>query len=123
MTEEQKAVVDAVIRRYSFRGDRNDASYAIATITAVSDTIKPESAVTDSFSTVSLADYHKTIYTVTTDNLVLVTYGKGNEKVQFVLNYNTFDMNVRLEGVNGGEAFRVGAYGFRRINGTTLVAE
>lgn len=123
VTDEQKAIVDAFIRKNSFRGDREDPAYAVVTVTAISDSVKPAETATDSFSTAPLAAYNKTAFTVTTDNLVLVTYAKGAETVQFVLNYNTFDMDVRLEGINGGEAFRVGAYGFRRINGTTLVVD
>ena len=61
-----------------------------------------------------------TDYTDKSGRIVLVTYGKGNDRVHFVLNYNTYDVTVRLEGVNGGEAFKVSSYGFRRINGTVL---
>ena len=66
-------------------------------------------------------DYKITDYTDNSGRIVLVTYAKGNEKVHFVLNYNTYAVKVRLEGVNNGEAFEVPSYGFRRINGTTLV--
>ena len=61
-----------------------------------------------------------TDYTDNSGRIVLVTYAKGNDRVHFVLNYNTYDVTVRLEGVNGDEAFVVPSYGFRRINGNVL---
>lgn len=121
LTADQKSVIASFARKYSFTGDRDDASYEVASITSVSASVKPSATTTDSFATDS--NYQTTTYTITTDNLVMVTYGKGADQVHFVLNYNTFDVDVRLEGVNGGEAFRIGAYGFCRINGTTLVTD
>ncbi len=65
-------------------------------------------------------DYKKTDYTVDSGRIVLVTYTKGDSVVHFVLNYNTFDVTVRLPGINGDETFVVSGNGFRRINGTVL---
>lgn len=62
----------------------------------------------------------QTDFTDNSGRVVLVTYGKGDSLVHFVLNYNTYEVNVALEGVNGDQAFSVPSYGFRRINGTTL---
>lgn len=64
--------------------------------------------------------YDRTDYTVDSGRIVLVTYAKGDSVVHFVLNYNTFDVTVRLQGINGDEAFVVSGNGFRRINGTVL---
>ena len=65
-------------------------------------------------------DYKETDYTESSGRIVLVTYAKGDSTVHFVLNYNSFDVAVRLKGVNGEEAFTVPANGFCRINGTVL---
>ena len=65
-------------------------------------------------------NYTKTDYTVDSGRIVLVTYKKGDSVVHFVLNYNTFDVAVRLQGINGDEAFVVKGSGFQRINGTVL---
>ena len=53
--------------------------------------------VTDSEATD--VDYASTIYTIDNNTIVMVTYTKGNETKTFVLNYNTFDVTVNLNGV------------------------
>ena len=57
-------------------------------------------------------DYNKTQYTDNSGGVVMVTYSKGTEEVSFVLNYNTFDVVVRLE---GKEPITLPSYGYVRI--------
>ena len=80
--------------------------------------VKLKDNTTDSFAQDD--NYKTTDYTDDSGRIVLVTYAKGDDVVHFVLNYNTYTVKVRLEGINGNEAFEVPAYGFRRINGTVL---
>lgn len=42
-------------------------------------------------------DYHKTDYTCDLGNVVIVTYSNGTDSVPFILNYNIYDVEVRLE--------------------------
>lgn len=54
-----------------------------------------------SFTTDSLAtsgdDYDETDYTLDNGNVVMVTYKKGDDVKRFVLNYNLFDVYVKLD--------------------------
>ena len=44
------------------------------------------------------AEYQKTHYTIDNGNVVMVTYKKGTETVNFILNYNSYDITVRMNG-------------------------
>lgn len=115
LSDAQVAILDAFVAEYCT--DNPDADTCV--INSFSNNVKMKDNTTDSFA--QDEDYKITDYTDKSGRIVLVTYQKGNDRVHFVLNYNTYDVMVRLEGVNGGEAFVVSSYGFRRINGTTLV--
>ena len=54
-------------------------------------------------------EYVKTKYTTTVGSIVRVEYEGG---VNFILNYNSFDVNV----VYNGQTYTVAALGFVRIN-------
>ncbi len=116
-TEKQKALIKAFVDTYSFKGDATNAY--VLTLNAF-EGIDFVPSTTTSYATAGDA-YVSTLYTVNSDDLVMVTYQSGNETVRFVINYNLFDVEVILEGVNGEEAFVVPSYGFRQISGTTLV--
>ena len=53
--------------------------------------------ITDSFA--KDENYVKTDYTIDDGNVTIVTYKKGNDVVRFVINFNSFDVTVKLEGV------------------------
>ena len=53
------------------------------------------SIITD--STAFDEDYVYTKYTSDNGNVVLVTYKKGNDEVKFLLNYNIYPVDVRLD--------------------------
>ena len=116
-TAKQIQLIEEFAAANSCKGDATGAF--VLTMNAI-EGIEFLPSVTDSFATDG-ADYKATLYTVNSDDLVMVTYQKGTETVRFVINYNLFDVEVKLDGVNGGEAFVVSSYGFRQINGNTLV--
>ncbi|MBQ8583741.1 MAG: hypothetical protein IJ488_03915 [Clostridia bacterium] len=68
---------------------------------------------TDSVATDSDSVYVSTDYTSDNGNVVRVTYTKGNEKVEFILNYNTYAVDVRLAA--GEKPVTIQPYGFKKI--------
>lgn len=58
------------------------------------------------------ADYNKTTYTVDNGNVVMVTYQKGAETVNFILNYNSYAVTVRMN----GEQVKVESYAYTLYN-------
>ncbi len=74
--------------------------------------------LTDSLATETIT-YEKTDYTLEDERLVMVTYSNATKtaaatkEVKFILNYNIFDVNVRLE---NGEVITMKPYSCIRIN-------
>lgn len=116
VTDAQAAILDDFVDEYCTL--YNPDADTVCVINSFSNMVKMKDNTTNSFAQDD--NYVVTDYTDKSGRIVLVTYAKGNDRVHFVLNYNTYDVKVRLEGVNGGEAFTVSSYGFRRINGATL---
>ena len=114
LTEDQKQILDEFVLQYCVAAD------VILTIDSLSDSVQKKNNKTDSHAQMDKDVYEATDYTDASGRIVLVTYAKGDSTVHFVLNYNTYAVNVRLQGVNGNEPFEVPAYGFQRINGTEL---
>ena len=115
-TEEQIDMVDDFIKAHPYT-----ACDHTVVIDKFSDTVKLPQNVTDSFALD--AKYNSTVYTDNSGSVVMVTYSNGTKDVQFVLNYNLYDVAVRLKGVNGDETFVVSSYGFQRIENGTLVSK
>ena len=58
-------------------------------------------------------DYVDTDYTLRDERLVMVTYKKADGSiVRFILNYNLFDVTIRLD----GEPYTIKSYNFKRID-------
>ena len=57
-------------------------------------------------------DYVKTDYTCDLGNVVIVTYSDGNDSVTYILNYNIYDVEVRLE---SGEVITLAKYEYKEI--------
>ena len=57
-------------------------------------------------------DYVKTDYTCDLGNVVIVTYSNGNDSVTYILNYNIYDVEVRLE---SGEVITLAKYEYKEI--------
>ncbi len=67
-----------------------------------------------SYVTVSDAtadDYVMTEYTSDLNNIVLVTYSNGSDSVRFILNYNIYDIVVRLDGVT----YEIPMFGYAKV--------
>ncbi len=60
-------------------------------------------------STIYDAEYEATDYTLYNDNVVNVTYKKGTSTVNFILNYNLYDVSVKLDA--NQEAIVIPMYG------------
>ena len=96
-----------------YYGDSSvDASH---TVSIAADDIVYESVY--SYTTTSLAtdgdNYVYTDYSCDNGNVVMVTYEKGNKTVKFILNYNNFDIEVRLDANSKPEVIK--ANDFKKI--------
>ncbi len=58
-------------------------------------------------------DYAETNYTLDNGNVVMVTYRKGNDVKHFVLNYNLFEVDVRID---ANTVVTVESYGYIAVN-------
>jgi hypothetical protein len=112
ITDAQKAVLDRFEATYC---TNSEDAYTINSFGVI---VKLKDHSTPSFAQDDI--YVSTDYTEDSGRIVLVTYAKGDSKVHFVLNYNTYAVTVRLKGVNSDVAFEIAAGGFARINGTEL---
>lgn len=112
VTDAQKEVLDRFEATYC---TNSEDAYTINSFGVI---VKLKDHSTPSFAQDAI--YISTDYTEDSGRIVLVTYAKGDSKVHFVLNYNTYAVTVRLKGINGDTAFEVAAGGFVRINGNEL---
>ena len=112
VTESQKAVLDRFEDTYCTKSKNAYTIDSFGVIVKLKDHSTPSYAQDK--------NYISTNYTEDSGRIVLVTYGKGENQVHFVLNYNTYAVKVRLKDMNEGNAFEVAAGGFVRINGTEL---
>lgn len=113
--EQIKVVDDFILYHPTTDGDHE------VVINSFSDDVEFTKKTTSSFA-LDLV-YDSTEYTDNSGSVVMVTYSNGTKDVQFVLNYNLYDVKVRLKGVNGDETFVVPGYGFQRIEGARLVTK
>lgn len=116
VTDEQVDMVDEFIKDHPYTACDHTVE-----IDGFSANVKLAQNITDSFA--QDAEYNSTIYTDNSGSVVMVTYSNGTKDVSFVLNYNLYDVAVRLRGVNGDKTFVVPAYGFQRIEGGVLVTK
>ena len=96
-----------VLDEYIAEKSSNDGQN-VETVTFVN--LKYTIPTTDSFATDK--DYQKTQYTDASGSVVMVTYSNGTETASFLLNYNTFDVVIRLE---GKEPITLPSYGYVRL--------
>lgn len=109
-TEEQVDIIEKFAARYS------NASGDYVVNFEVIDGITVKKETTDSCATD--ANYVRTDYTDDSGRVTMVTYSNGDKDVNFVLNYNTYDVVVRLKDASGvAKTYTVPAYGFVRIDG------
>ena len=101
---------DAVIAKYTEKYDNYsenpyDLAFALSAYTS------DYKYLTDSSSDESADTYEFTDYTCDNNNVILVTYSDGTKTVSFLLNYNVYPVNVRLNGT----VHTLAKYGFERI--------
>ena len=84
-----------------------DCKYETLAIGACAEDIDFSFYVTDSEAS-NRADYVATNYTVDNGNVVMVTYKKGSHTVNFILNYNSYAVTVRMN----GELVKIGSYSY-----------
>ena len=58
-------------------------------------------------------EYEKTVYTLDNNKVVIVTYSNGENTVRFILNYNIYTVDVRID----GELYTLDKYEYVRIDG------
>ena len=108
-----KALVSSYVSKYSGGGKPGTPPYVINFTSVVYDDEEYESAYDAiTFSVCTDRDYEKTDYTCDLGNVVIVTYSNGTDSVSFILNYNIYDVEVRLE---SGEVITLGKYEYREI--------
>jgi len=108
---EFKESLDAVIAKYSaeYPGDDENSKSYVVTFSDFEYESK-YSYVTDSFA--EDKDYVYTDFTSDNGNVTLVTYRKGDHEVKFILNYNIYSVDVRLDAEN---IYTIERHGFVRI--------
>ena len=95
-----------------YSGDKNDS--ANDSVIEINEVANYESKY--SFATTSDCldeDYVKTKYTLENNKVVIVTYRDGESTVKFVLNYNIYTVDVRIDGV----VYTLDKYEYVRIDG------
>ncbi len=109
--EELIARIDSVIAKYTEKyGNYSDNPYDLSFTLAAYDSAYKY--LTDSVATASADEYEFTDYTCDNNNVILVTYSDGTREVHFLLNYNVYPVNVRME---DGTIHTLAKYGFERI--------
>ena len=103
--------IDAIISGYNTEYAAKGTDDYVVTLNSIVYNSK-YAFITDSDAT-SGDDYKLTDYTSNVDNISLVTYSNGTETVQFVLNYNMYNVKIILNGV---ELPEIGEYGCVRID-------
>ena len=92
---------------------RDTRGYILALVNDV--TVDFDFNKTDSDATAG-TNYVDTDYTLKDERLVMVTYKKADGTlVRFILNYNLFDVTVRIDGV----AHEIPSYSFKRLDPAT----
>lgn len=88
-------------------GESCDCKYETLEILSCAEELDYSFYVTTSLAT-NRTEYVKTNYTVDNGNVVMVTYKKGSHTVNFILNYNSYAVTVRM----GDELVTVKSYAY-----------
>ena len=108
-----EALVSTYESKYASEGQPGLSPYLINFDSVVYDNEDYESAYDAiTFSVCTDRDYEKTDYTCDLGNVVIVTYSNGTDSVSYILNYNIYDVEVRLE---SGEVITLGKYEYKEI--------
>lgn len=109
--------VDATIAKYEeeYCGASEEANTVIAAF-AEFEYGTEEFSTKYTYITDSLAqdeDYVETDYTIDNGNITMVTYKNGDDVVRFILNYNSYEVTVKLSAT---EIYELSAYGCIRLD-------
>ena len=114
--EKLKVLVDDLNNTHKADAGIVSGAEIVIEVTEIDFARAPENTyVTDSIATAE--DYASTIYTIDNNTIVMVTYTKGNETKTFVLNYNSFDVTVKL--AQEDKPITIKALGFEVVYDTT----
>ena len=108
--------INAVFNKYrsEYPANNDETKNVVVNVSSIEDYDEKSkySFITESLGTDSKYDYDYTDYTSDNGNIVLVTYYNGTETHKFVLNYNLYEVEIKLDGV---ETFVLPKYGYRKI--------
>ena len=111
--DDLKALVSSYESKYCGTGKPGVPPYVVNFDSVVYDDEEYESAYDAiTFSVCTDKNYEKTDYTCDLGNVVIVTYSNGTDSVSFILNYNIYEVEVRLE---SGEVITLGKYEYKEI--------
>lgn len=114
VTEEQIEIVEKFVQRLEMQYAETPVDIFVD-LNTIDDYIKITQDTTE--STAFDPKYDTTDYTDASGRVVMVTYSNGTKNVHFLLNYNTYDVAVRLKDANGVvNTYTVSGYGFVRID-------
>ena len=108
------AKLDTLVNSYTtqYPGAENEALNVAVNIGAMDDYVSKYSFYTLS-DCLAGDDYVVTDYTLDNGKVAIVTYQKGDSVVRFILNYNIYTVNVRLD----GQVYTLGKYSYVKIEG------
>ncbi len=108
------AKLNVLVASYTdqYPGSENDALNVEVTIGAMDDYVSKYSFYTLS-DCLADDDYVVTDYTLDNGKVAIVTYQKGDSVVRFILNYNIYTVNVRLD----GELYTLDKYSYVKVEG------
>ena len=111
--DDLNALVASYESKYSSNGKPGTPPYILNFDSVVYDDGEYESAYDAiTYSVCTDKNYEKTDYTCDLGNVVIVTYSNGTDSVTFILNYNIYEVEVRLE---SGEVITLGKYEYKEI--------
>ena len=111
--DDLNALVASYESKYSSHGKPGTPPYTLNFDSVVYDDGEYESAYDAiTYSVCTDKNYEKTDYTCDLGNVVMVTYSNGTDSVTFILNYNIYEVEVRLE---SGEVITLGKYEYKEI--------
>ena len=106
--------LDAIVTEYVAEyPEIEGATHATIAIDGLDNTdYESEYSYTTSSDCLAGDDYEFTNYTLDNGKVVIVTYQKGNETVRFLLNFNIYTVNVRID----GKVVSLGKYEYINLN-------
>lgn len=118
VTDDQRALIAEFAELYS-----NEDGDFVVELESFADSILVVKKYSEYFST-DAYDPNKSYsdYADYSGRITMVTYSNGTKDVHFILNYNTYDVEVRLQAADGSAITKtVGAYNFIKVEDAIIV--